>query len=37
VFVLTKQEVEDVVEQLRHGHAEIVAYVVGARQRRHRQ
>ena len=32
--VLSKEEVNDVLEQLRHGSAEAVAYVVGARQGR---
>ena len=31
---LTEQEVDDVLERLRHGSAEAVAYVVGARQGR---
>jgi len=35
--VLSKEEVEDVRERLRHGQAEAVAFVVGARQRRTRR
>ena len=34
--VLTNDEVADVVARVSHGHAEAVAYVVGARQRKRR-